>query len=59
MSAIAQQKCEVEFLAVGDGSRAGDAIAVRYGDVNDYKLMIVDGGTADTGEAIVAHLKAQ
>lgn len=59
MSAIAQQKCEVEFLAVGDGSRAGDAIVVRYGDVNDYKLMIVDGGTADTGEAIVAHLKAQ
>jgi len=51
--------CEIEFLAVGESSRAGDCIVVRYGDVNDYKLMVVDGGTAETGEALVKHLKAQ
>lgn len=51
--------CEVEFLAVGDASRAGDCIVVRYGEVDNYKLMIVDGGTAATGEALVDHLKRQ
>lgn len=52
-------KCEVEFLAVGDASKAGDAIIVRYGEVNDFKLMVIDGGTADTGEKLVTHLKTQ
>jgi hypothetical protein len=51
--------CEIESLAVGDGSRAGDAIIVRYGEVHDFKLMVVDGGTADTGKTMVAHLKVQ
>ena len=50
-------KCEIEFLAVGEGSKAGDAIIVRYGDVNAYQLMLIDGGHAETGDAIVAHLK--
>lgn len=48
--------CEIEFLAVGEGSRAGDAILIRYGELNDFKLMLVDGGIADTGETIVTHL---
>lgn len=52
-------KCEVEFLAVGDGSRAGDAIVVRYGEDEGYHLMVIDGGTADTGDKMVAHLKGQ
>lgn len=49
--------CEVEFLAVGTGSKPGDAIILRYGDVNNYHLMLVDGGNAETGDKIVAHLK--
>jgi beta-lactamase superfamily II metal-dependent hydrolase len=49
--------CEVEFLAVGDGTRPGDAIIVRYGDPNHYGLMVVDGGTDNCGESLVAHLK--
>src|SRR6266446_4978919 len=49
--------CEVEFLAVGDGTRPGDAIIVRYGDPNHYGLMVVDGGTANCGESLVAHLR--
>jgi beta-lactamase superfamily II metal-dependent hydrolase len=50
-------KCEIEFLAVGAGTKAGDAIIVRYGEVNAYKLMLIDGGHAETGDEIVAHLK--
>ncbi|HEY1724535.1 MAG TPA: MBL fold metallo-hydrolase [Steroidobacteraceae bacterium] len=52
-------QCEIEFLAVGEGSRAGDAIVVRYGDATAYKLMVIDGGTAETGEKLVYHLKSQ
>lgn len=50
-------KCEIEFLPVGDASRAGDAIVIRYGEPHDYRLMLVDGGHAETGDRIVAHLK--
>lgn len=52
-------QCEIEFLAVGEGSRAGDAIVVRYGEATAYKLMVIDGGTAETGEKLVSHLKSQ
>ena len=50
-------KCEIEFLAIGDKTKAGDAIVVRYGEVNDYRLMLIDGGHAESGDSIVAHLK--
>lgn len=50
--------CEVEFLAVGDASRAGDAIVIRYGELTNFSLMLVDGGTSDTGESIVSHIKS-
>ena len=50
-------KSEIEFLAVGEGTKAGDAIVVRYGDVNAYQLMLIDGGHAETGGNIIAHLK--
>lgn len=52
-------KCEVEFLDVGEGSRPGDAIVIRYGDEYSYELMIVDGGNAETGEKIVSHVQRQ
>lgn len=47
---------EIEFLPVGDKSRAGDAIVIRYGEPTNFKLMLVDGGTRDTGEKIVEHV---
>jgi beta-lactamase superfamily II metal-dependent hydrolase len=50
-------KCEIEFIAVGDASRAGDAIVIRYGEPDDYKLMLVDGGTTEAGQKVVEHLK--
>jgi hypothetical protein len=49
--------CEIEFLPVGDASRPGDAIVVRYGDASSYELMIVDGGNRDSGKALVEHVR--
>ncbi len=49
--------CEIEFLAVGEGSRPGDAIVIRYGSVDAYDLMIVDGGDAAAGERLVSHVQ--
>lgn len=48
---------EIDFLAVGDGERSGDAIAVRYGSPDAYHVMVVDGGTKDSGEKLVEHIK--
>jgi Metallo-beta-lactamase superfamily len=50
-------KCEIEFLAVGSGPKPGDAIIVRYGEPANYRVMLIDGGTAETGDTIVTHLK--
>ena len=49
--------CEIEFLAVGTGSKPGDAIIVRYGEPTAYQLMVVDGGHTEVGETLVSHLK--
>lgn len=48
---------EVEFLPVGNGDKSGDAILVRYKDKDDYKIIVVDGGTKESGEKIVKHVK--
>lgn len=48
---------EIEFIPVGDNSKNGDAIVVRYGEENNYKIMVVDGGTKDSGSKIVEHIK--
>src|ERR1700733_7874825 len=50
--------CEIEFLPVGDGSKPGDAIVVRYGEANGYELMVIDGGNLDSGEAVVNHVRS-
>ncbi len=52
-------KCEIEFLPVGQGSKPGDAIVVRYGEPNSYELVVVDGGTVDSGKAIVEHIRSE
>jgi beta-lactamase superfamily II metal-dependent hydrolase len=48
---------EIDFLPVGEGEHSGDAIAVRWRDNDQYKVMIYDGGTRDHGAAIVDHVK--
>lgn len=50
---------EVEFHPVGDASRAGDAISIRYWDGAKYQIIIVDGGTDDAGDNLVEHIKNQ
>ena len=49
---------EIDFIKVGDGERSGDAIAVRYGIPGAYKVMVIDGGSKESGEALVAHIRA-
>lgn len=51
--------CEIEFLPVGEKSNAGDAIVVRYGADEAFKLMLIDGGHEKCGQEIVDHLKKQ
>jgi beta-lactamase superfamily II metal-dependent hydrolase len=50
--------CEIEFMPVGSGTKAGDAIVIRYGSPTSYELMVVDGGTLDSGATLVAHLQS-
>lgn len=47
---------EIDFLAVGDGERSGDAIALRYGENGAYAIHAVDGGDKKTGERLVEHI---
>lgn len=52
---------EVDFMAVGDGERSGDAICLRFGNLygqrNEQFVMVIDGGTMASGEAIVEHVR--
>lgn len=53
---------EVDFLPVGDGSKGGDAIALRFGNLNspnrgDQFVVVIDGGNQDSGQALVEHVK--
>lgn len=52
---------EIDFLPVGDGERGGDAICLRYGNIigarNEYVVIVIDGGTNESGNAIVEHVK--
>lgn len=48
---------EIDFLPVGTGEKSGDAIALRYGYDGNYKVMVVDGGTKDSGQELVNHIK--
>lgn len=52
---------EVYFFPVGTGSKTGDAIVVRYGILDgqrsEQKVIVVDGGYEDSGNAIVNHIR--
>lgn len=49
--------CEVEFLPVGSGEKSGDCILFHYFDDGIEKIIVYDGGTKASGEAMVAHIK--
>lgn len=52
---------EIDFLAVGEGSRSGDAIAVRFGNLygarQEQKVVVVDGGFKESGTKVVEHVQ--
>ena len=51
---------EVDFLAVGDGEKSGDAIALRWGNLlgprAEQKILVIDGGTLEAGQNLVNHV---
>ena len=49
---------EIEFHPVGEGTKAGDAITIRYGQSGSYKVIVIDGGTQESGVAVVAHIRS-
>ncbi|MBT2298494.1 ComEC/Rec2 family competence protein [Pseudomonas fluorescens] len=48
---------EIDFLPVGEGKHSGDAIAVRWREDDQYKILIYDGGTKAYGADLVEHVK--
>lgn len=48
---------EVEFLPVGAGEKSGDCILFHYFEDNEEKILVYDGGTKKSGEALVNHVK--
>ena len=52
---------EVDFLAVGDESKSGDAITLRFGELDgsrkEQTVVIIDGGYKKSGENLVSHIK--
>lgn len=53
---------EIDFIAVGDGQKSGDAIALRFGNLhgkrNEYRVVVVDAGfKASGGTQLVNHIK--
>ena len=48
---------EIDFLPVGSGERSGDAIAIRYEGDGAYQVIVYDGGTKDSGQQLVDHIR--
>jgi len=51
---------QVDYIPVGTGEKGGDAIAFRYGDFSNptkQNVVIIDGGTKDSGKLLVDHIK--
>jgi beta-lactamase superfamily II metal-dependent hydrolase len=52
---------EIDFLAVGDASKSGDAIAIRFGNLHGVRqeqtVITIDGGTKESGDNLVEHIK--
>ncbi len=51
---------EIDFLAVGDGEKSGDAIAIRYGNLfggrEEQTVVVIDGGDRHSGDILVQHI---
>lgn len=52
---------EIDFLPVGDKSKSGDAIALRFGTYENgvwkkQTVFVIDGGNMTSGESLVTHI---
>ncbi|EJE4689123.1 MBL fold metallo-hydrolase [Vibrio parahaemolyticus] len=51
---------EIDFLGVGEESKSGDAIALRYGNLHgsraEQTVVVIDGGFQSTGAKLVEHI---
>lgn len=53
---------ELDFLGVGDESKSGDAIALRFGNLHGIRqeqtVVVIDGGFKPTGDKLVEHIRS-
>jgi beta-lactamase superfamily II metal-dependent hydrolase len=53
---------EIDFLGVGEESKSGDAIAIRFGDLRgareEQTVVVIDGGFSKTGSELVEHIRS-
>ena len=54
---------DIDFLAVGENGRSGDAIALRYGDLQQtpprQTVAVIDGGFTDDGKKLVDFIRTR
>lgn len=49
---------EVRFFSVGTETKGGDAIFIRFKDVNgSWKIIVIDGGYGESGTKVVSYMK--
>ena len=52
---------EVDLLGIGKGSKSGDAIALRWGNLHgnrsEQRVVLIDGGFQETGVDVVTHIR--
>lgn len=51
---------EVDYIPVDGGEKSGDAIVLRFGNLNgqrsEQNIVVIDGGFKDSGELLVEHI---
>ena len=48
---------EIDFIPVDSGKKNGDAITIRVTENGVTKVYVIDGGTKNTGQKLVDHIK--
>ena len=52
---------EIDYISVGEGERSGDAIAMRFGNLNGTRdeqiIIVIDGGFKESGERLVEFIQ--
>ncbi len=53
---------EVDIIGIGQESKSGDAITLRWGNLygprDQQRVVIIDGGFRDSGQVVVDHIKS-